>query len=114
MKNVHCRSGNDDKENLTLCLGASADGKLMPVLALFPYKRIPQNILFKYPKKDWAIGRTDSGWMTSEAFYEYVANQFEPFLTKENITRPVALFLDGHVSHLSLPVCEFCKEKTLY
>lgn len=113
VKNVHCRSGNDDKENLTLCLGASADGKLMPVLALFPYKRIPQNILLKYPKKDWAIGRTDSGWMTSEAFYEYVANQFEPFLTKENITRPVALFLDGHVSHLSLPVCEFCKEKNI-
>ncbi|CAG4952247.1 unnamed protein product [Colias eurytheme] len=94
-----------------LCLGASADGKLMPLLALFAYKRIPQNILLKYP---WAIGRTDSGWMTSKAFYEYVANQFEPFLMKENITRPVAFFLDGRLKREDFgPVLEKAIKTTL-
>lgn len=59
-KQVYSRSGNDEKECLTLCLGLSTDGKLMPIFALFPYKRVPQNILATYPKK-WAIGRSDNG-----------------------------------------------------
>lgn len=108
-KSVYCRSGNDDKECLTLLLGASADGKLMPTLALFPYKRLPGNILAKYPK-NWSIGRSDNGWMTSENFFEYIANVFNPFLEKEKIQKPVVLFLDGHVSHLSFHLCKFCKD----
>lgn len=46
-KSIYCRSGNDEKENLTLSLGASANRKLIPILALLPYKLIPMNI----PKK---------------------------------------------------------------
>lgn len=109
-KTVYYTSGNDEKENLTLSLGASADGKLMPVFSLFPYKRLPQNILSKYPR-DWTIGKSDNGWMTCQTFFEYVTNVFYPFLIKENIKLPVILFMDGHSSHLSLPLSTFCREK---
>lgn len=108
-KTVYTRSGNDEKENLTLCLGASADGKLMPIMAIFPYKRIRNNILQKYPK-EWVVGKSDSGWMTCQTFFEYIANEFNGFLIKEDIKKPVILFLDCHVSHLSLPLTTFCKE----
>ncbi|XP_026465236.1 uncharacterized protein LOC113367875 [Ctenocephalides felis] len=108
-KSVHCRSGNDEKECLTVLIGASADGKLMPVLSLFPYKRIPSNILAKYPKT-WSIGRSEKGWMTSENFFEYIGNVFNPFLINESIEKPVVLFLDGHVSHLSYHLCKLCRE----
>lgn len=108
-KFVYSRSGNNEKECLTICVGASAAGKLMPPFVLFPYKRIPQPIIEKYPKS-WAIGKSDSGWMTTETFYEYVANIFHPYLEKENIEKPVVLYLDGHTSHISLHLSEFCRD----
>ncbi|CAH2009014.1 unnamed protein product, partial [Acanthoscelides obtectus] len=50
--------------------------------------------------------------MNSEAFYEYVANVFYPWLQNRDTKFPVALFLDGHnTSHISLALSEFCKEK---
>ncbi|XP_049307835.1 uncharacterized protein LOC125777328 [Bactrocera dorsalis] len=109
-KHVYFRSGNDDKECFTLCIGASASGKMMPTFALFPYKRLPTNILSKFPS-DLAIGKSDSGWMTCETFYEYITNVFYPFILKENIQLPIVLFLDGHTSHLSLHLIEFCKKQ---
>lgn len=109
-KTVYVTSGNNEKENLTLSLGASASGKLMPIFALFPYKRMQKHILDKYPK-DWAIGKSDNGWMTCQTFYEYIVNVFYPFLVKEKIKLPVILFIDGHSSHLSLVLSEFCKDK---
>lgn len=48
--------------------------------------------------------------MTCQTFYEYVTNVFHPFLIKENIKKPIVLFLDGHSSHLSLPLSEFCRD----
>lgn len=88
---------------------ASLLSKLLPILGLFPFKQIPSNILQKYPET-WVIGRFDNGWMTCEIFYEYIRNSFNGFLIKENIKKPVMLFLDGHISHRSLPLTTFCKE----
>ncbi|XP_022199037.2 uncharacterized protein LOC111056028 [Nilaparvata lugens] len=48
--------------------------------------------------------------MTCEAFFEFVADIFYPWLKKENIPLPVALFVDGHSSHLSLQVSQFCEK----
>lgn len=107
---TYSRCANDDKECLTVLIGASAIGKLMPPLTIFPYKRIPLNILQKMPKK-WGIGKSESGWMTCESFYEYIANCFYPYLLEDQIELPVILFLDGHSSHISLPLTNFCREK---
>lgn len=109
-KQIYSRIFNDEKECLTVLVGASADGKLLPPLTLFPYKRMPQNIAAKMPK-NWAIGRTDSGWMTCESFFEYITNVFFPYLEQNNIERPVVMFLDGHSSHFSLHLSNFCSEK---
>lgn len=59
-KTVYSTSGNNEKENLFLSLGASSSRKLMPIFALFPCKRMQKNILDKYPK-EWAIGKSDNG-----------------------------------------------------
>lgn len=102
-----CRFGYIEKDSLTLSLGASADGKLMPTLAIFPCKNI-QN-MDKYPQT-WSCGRSESRWMSPDNFYEYLANVFNPVLISENIKKPVALFLDGHTTYLSLQVTEFCRQ----
>lgn len=109
-KQIYNRTTNDEKECLTVLIGASATGCLIPPLTLFPYKRMPQNIVAKMPK-NWGIGRTDSGWMTCEAFYEYITNIFYPYLQQNNVEFPVVMFLDGHSSHFSLHLSTFCREK---
>lgn len=109
-KRVYNRVANDDKECLTVLVNVSADGNIAPPMVLFPYKRLPNNIKSTVPSW-WGLGNTESGWMTMESFYEYVANVFYPWLVQQEITLPVVLFLDGHTSHISLPLTTFCKEK---
>lgn len=48
-------------------------------MIIFPYKRLPGHIANNIPD-DWSLGRSDSGWMVSSTFYEYVANVLYPWL----------------------------------
>ncbi|XP_060808094.1 uncharacterized protein LOC132903545 [Amyelois transitella] len=109
-KRVYNRVANDEKECLTVLVNVSADGNVAPPMVLFPYKRLPNNIKSTVPSW-WGVGNTESGWMNMESFYEYVANVFYPWLRQQEITLPAVLFLDGHTSHISLPLTTFCKEK---
>lgn len=61
----------------------------------------------------WGLGKTDSGWMTGEAFYEYFTNVFYPYLVSSKIKLPVIVFLDGHSSHLTMHLGKFCKENQI-
>lgn len=106
---VHARVGNSDKESYTALFGASASGVLVPPLMIFPYKqRIPRDIFQMLPE-GWAAGRTQSGWMNRDTFYEYLRDVFVPWLQNQEAELPVILFVDGHkshVSHLSMEVCK--------
>ncbi|XP_058827314.1 uncharacterized protein LOC131687258 [Topomyia yanbarensis] len=109
-KHLYSVWGNNDKESYTALFTASASGKLLPPLLLFPYKsRLPGEVI-RSAQADWGIGKTDSGWMTGNAFYEFLKNIFQPWLEQENIPLPVLLFVDGHKSHATLLSTEFCKK----
>lgn len=97
---------------MTVLVTGSANGVLAPTTVLYSYKRIPQDIADNFPT-DWAIGKSDSGWMTCEAFFEFVANVFYPWLVSQGIVFPVILFIDGHTSHISLQTSQFCEEKQI-
>lgn len=99
---------NDEKECLTVLVTANAAGSMVPPMVLFSYARLPQSIVYSMPL-NWGIGRSDKGWQTSETFFEFVSNVFYPWLLKENILLPVVLFVDGHTSHLTLHLSEFCQ-----
>lgn len=109
-KKVYSRTANDEKECLTVLISIAADGAIPPPLVMFPYKRyVPSHITVNIPK-GWGMGHSDSGWMTSEAFYEYITNVFHPWLKEKGIQMPVVLFLDGHSSHININLSEYCKE----
>lgn len=78
-------------------------------MVIFPYKKIPKAIVESVPE-NWTLGRSDSGWITSEVFYENMANHFIPYLKSSNITRPVVIFVDGHRSHLTIQVSQLCDD----
>ncbi|XP_030747745.1 jerky protein homolog-like [Sitophilus oryzae] len=111
-KAVYSFSSNDDKECLTTLIMCNAAGDLPPPMVVFPYKRIPPKISNQAPKH-WGLGRSDNGWMTGETFFEYIANVFYKWLTENNISFPVLLFVDGHSSHLTLTLSKFCSEKKI-
>ncbi|XP_072375129.1 uncharacterized protein [Diabrotica undecimpunctata] len=110
-KKVYTRIANDEKECLTVLLTMSAEGQVVKPTVLFPYKRVPASIHLKMPL-GWGIGHSDSGWMTGECFYEFITNVFyKKWIVEKNVPLPVVLFLDGHSSHLTLHLTEFCKSK---
>lgn len=51
--------------------------------------------------------------MTAESFYEYICNIFYPWVVAQKIEFPIILYLDGHKSHVTLPLSEFCREKKI-
>lgn len=108
-KTVYSFVQNDEKECLTALIGSNADGKFVPPMVVFPYVRIPERIGTTVPS-GWGIGRSESGWMTGELFFEYIANIFHPWLLENNIELPVVLFIDGHTSHLTLALSDFCSD----
>lgn len=73
---------------------------------------IPKKILENCPN-GWGIGNSENGWMTSETFYEYIANVFHPWLLKQDIVFPIVLYLDGHSSHVTMPLVSFCRDKQI-
>lgn len=63
---------SNEKEQITVLATFSADGRCAPPLIRFPYKRIPRTIVESVPE-DWALGHSDSGWINSEVFFEYIS-----------------------------------------
>lgn len=99
----------NEKENLTVMFTFNAVGNMCPPMVIYNYKRIPQHILDSVPP-NWGVGRSDTGWMKAEVFYEYIANVFHPFLIDNNIQFPVILFVDGHKSHLTYQLSNLCSQ----
>jgi hypothetical protein len=48
--------------------------------------------------------------MRSEVFFEYIANGFNSWLNEQKVPRPVLLLIDGHRTHLTLELSQFCSE----
>ncbi|CAK9810810.1 MFS-type transporter clz9 [Anthophora plagiata] len=111
-KTVYQQVNADEKECITALLICSASGLVAPTTVLFKYTRTPQEIVRNFPK-EWGLGKSDSGWMTCEAFFKFIANMFHPWLIKVKVTLPVILFIDGHVLHLSLQTSQFCEKNCI-
>lgn len=106
-KAVYNRSENDEKECVTALLGGNAAGMQTPPMLVFPYKRMPSNILLNLPA-NWSVGISDNGWQTQQTFYDYMSNVFVKWLSETDIKLPIIFFIDGHKSHISATLSEFC------
>lgn len=104
---------DDSKESVTVLFTYSASGRRAPPIIMFKYKKeVPARVVRKIPD-DWGVGTSENGWMTAETFYEYISNVFLPWLSQENISLPVVLFMDNHGSHLSPPLAVFGRENRI-
>lgn len=106
-KTVYNRTQNDDKECLTALLGGNGAGMRTPPMLVYPNKRMPSNILLHLPA-NWSVGISDNGWQTQQTFFDYIKDVFCKWLIDAKIKLPVILFIDGHKSHISLTLSDFC------
>ncbi|XP_031634955.1 uncharacterized protein LOC116348181 [Contarinia nasturtii] len=110
--NVYRLSIGSEKDCYTALIGGNAAGQSTPPLLVFAGKRLP-NQINTYLPSEWQSGVSESGWMNSDIFYEYVTNKFYPWMQQLKIPTPVILFVDGHTSHRSLRLSEFCLENRI-
>lgn len=82
-------------------------------MIVYPLKRISKAIVMNL-NPEWGVGRSDNGWMTSGLYYESISNIFYPWLLRNNIKLPVVLFVDGHRSHITYHVSQFCKDHGIH
>lgn len=111
-KDIYPFGTNDVNECVSVTLVGNAAGQLAPPLVTFKYGRLPRLLIQTMPS-DWAIGKSDEGWMNGACFLEFMTNVFEPWLTKSNIQRPVIFYLEGHRSHLTVAAAEFCQQQQI-
>ncbi|KYM87376.1 hypothetical protein ALC53_03563 [Atta colombica] len=50
-----------------------------------------------------------SSQFPSRSFFEFISNNFYQWLVSNNIKFPIVLYIDGHSSHLTLPLLKFCR-----
>ncbi|KAL7306134.1 hypothetical protein TKK_0001581 [Trichogramma kaykai] len=51
--------------------------------------------------------------MTSSTFYEFIVNCFYPQLLENGVQFPAIIFFDGHKSHISIELHDFCIQKKI-
>lgn len=91
-KNVYEVHQGNDKDNITVLFNVSASGEIAPTMVVYLGKRLPQLSM----PENWAIGRSEKGWMKGEIFFEYLVNIFYKWLKDKKVLFPVLMFLDGH------------------
>ena len=112
------------KEQVTVLVTTRADGKVMKSAIVYPYKRaVPKPIVDTVPDC-FSVARSDTGWMTSEVFFEYLTNVFIPELAQERRRQKglspedelildesdwVVYWLDGYRSHLTMHSSQLCE-----
>ncbi|KAJ8961313.1 hypothetical protein NQ314_005962, partial [Rhamnusium bicolor] len=95
-KNIYKMAQAKEKEAITVLL-FSASGKILPPCGVFPYIRPPKDVVNSMPES-WFLGKSDTGWMKTDIFYDYITKGLDKWLDDQNIKRPVLVFVDGHKS----------------
>ncbi|KAJ8926622.1 hypothetical protein NQ314_020986 [Rhamnusium bicolor] len=111
-RNLYTIKKSNDKESITVLVVFTASGHICPPLVVFPYVRPPKAVIESLPES-WVLGKSESGWMKGDIFYEYIANDFNNWLTENSIKKPIIVFIDGHRSHMTLSLRKFCEKNEI-
>lgn len=70
-RNIYEVAPGPEKSTLTFLGTFSATGEMPTPMIIYPYVRVPKDIRENVPES-FFIGTSDSGWMKSETFYEFL------------------------------------------
>lgn len=100
--------GPDIKKSMTVMFTACADGTLLDPFVLYPNIRLPPLVADSMPV-DIKYGKNPTGWMDSVLFLEFLEKCVVSKIHSGELEPPIILWVDGHSSHISMAVCEYCR-----
>ncbi|CAH2015814.1 unnamed protein product, partial [Acanthoscelides obtectus] len=106
-KNVAAEQG----KTVTVACSMSATGHYVPPFFIFARKRL-NSLLIKDAPSGSALGVTDSGYMNSLRFVDYLEH-FRKY-TNPTFDSPILLILDNHISHTSLQAITYAKNNNIH
>ena len=105
--------GGTGREYITVLGCGAADGTRLPPYTVYKGK----NLYARWTSGGPAgalYGMSDSGWMESSNFLSWFEKLLVPAVDSLLSEGPVVLFVDGHHSHLSLPLVRTAREKGVH
>lgn len=93
-------------KNITILFCMSANGYFIPPFFVFPRQRMNERLMINAPAQSEGVAQP-KGWMNSDFFLQWLRH-FMKFARPSNES-PVLILLDGHCSHKSLDVINFCR-----
>ena len=108
VKQVWALRSGERVKLVTVAVGVSASGKMIPPCFVFPKAQFRSHFLASGPVGP--VGSTShSGWMQSEDFLMFM----KPFCRYKKVSQnlPVLLYLDNRSSYLSVELIDYCQEK---
>ena len=105
------------RDHITISFTVSAKGRVVPPRCVFKGVR---NVALQHLKDlssdgmtgKWGMSCSVNGYVTQELFIS-ILKDLDNFLTKQNIARPIILWMDGATPHMSIAMAEFCKLKRI-
>ena len=95
---------------VTLVCAINAIGNSVPPMFIFPRKTYRDHFIRGGPPG--SIGRANgSGWIKEEDWHSYVEHFIK--FTRPSQDSPILLISDNHVSHLSIPAIDLCREHNI-
>lgn len=82
----------------------------MPPFILYAGQRFKREVIEEFTEATY--GHTPSGWMDSDMFIAFLED-FNKYVTEQNIPKPVILFVDGHSTHMTLAAAQYCAKNNI-
>lgn len=98
-------------KNVSIMFCMSAMGQFIPPFFIFPRQRINERLMINAPPESEAVAQP-KGWMNNEIFLKWLSH-FVKF-TRPTKESPILMVLDGHSSHKTLDVINFCRDNHIY
>lgn len=111
-KNVYQIVKGKEKEAVTVLAFFSAMGDILPPCVVFPYIRPPKDVVNSMPN-DWFLGKSDTGWMKADIFYDYIAKCLTKWIEDIEVRKPVLVFVDGHKTHMTMKLSKYCHDNNI-
>ena len=112
-KDVQDTLGGSGREYFTVLGAGSAGGVRLPPYFVYKGKNLWRRWMQGGPAGS-LYSVSDSGWMESANFREWVKKMFLPAVKHLTINHPVLLIFDGHHSHISLELIELARANNIH
>lgn len=107
------KSGNANRENVTVLVTICADGTVLRPSIIFKGK----NFLAKWAENNcgsWSrFAVSDNGWTDRDIAVQWMKKDFDPMTCEKAGDERRALFMDGHDSHFSKELLEYAKSRNI-